>query len=129
MPRNRLYGIKFPFTDNNESGWFIDMDGSLTKKVESEIMHVILTQKRTRLRRPDFGTDLIKFIFEDNMSGSWESVRSEIISSVSKYVPNVTITDVAVYTDENDDNSLYLDLKYNVSIGNKVESGRILTRL
>ena len=126
---NRIYGIKYPFTNNNEDGRFIDVNKTLDQKVASEIAYVILTQKGTRLRRPDFGTNLIKYIFEDNMSGTWEDIKSEIVTAVGYYVPNVSITDVGVYNDEMDDNSMYLNVKYQVVKGNSVENQELTTKI
>ena len=59
----QYYGIKFPFTSNNLDGFFLDMNERVEDKIASEILHVILTPKRSRIRKPDFGTDLAKFIF------------------------------------------------------------------
>ena len=129
MAVRRIYGIKYPFTDNNDDGRFIDVNKTLDEKTASEIMHVILTNKRTRLRRPDFGTNLIKYVFEDNMSGTWDAVRDEIITSVSRYVPYARIVDVEVYTKADEDNSVYLSLKYQVTKGNTVENKELVTRL
>jgi phage baseplate assembly protein W len=126
---NRIYSIKYPFTHNNEDGRFIDVNDTLDQKIASEIAYVILTQKGTRLRRPDFGTNLIKYIFEDNMSDVWDDIKNEIITAVSSYVPNVSIVDVGVYNDEMDDNSMYLNVKYQVVKGNSVEYKELTTKI
>ena len=70
--KKQYYGIKFPFTDRNMEGFFVDLNSTIQDKVASEIAHVILTPKGTRLRRPEFGTDLLKYVFEPNDDMSWE---------------------------------------------------------
>ena len=129
------YDIKFPFTDNNSEGNFIDLNNTIDDKVASEIAHVILTKKGTRIRRPDFGTDLIKYIFEPNDSVTWEGVQSEIKTAVQKYVPNAVINDVAVIKSSADeqtidsDATIYLDVRYGVVKGATVENKRLAIKL
>ena len=75
--RKQYYGIKFPFTSNNLDGFFLDLNEEVRDKVASELLHVILTPKRSRIRKPDFGTNLIKFVFNENDEMSWEEIKSE----------------------------------------------------
>ena len=128
--RNKqYYGIKFPFTANNLDGFFVDLNESIDDKVATEIMHVILTPKRSRIRKPDFGTDLAKYIFEPNDSITWDSILSEIKESVSKYVPNAGIDDVNVVYGTEDPNAVYLDVFYSVKRGSIVENKRMAVKL
>lgn len=127
--RKQYYGIKFPFTANNLDGFFLDLNEKIEDKVASEILHVILTPKRSRLRKPEFGTNLAKFIFEPNDELSWESVKSEVMESVSAYVANVNLTNIEVVTPDEDPHSIYLDLRYTVKKGNKEENSRMVVKL
>ena len=74
---------------------------------------------------PDFGTDLIRYIFSPN--DDWESVRNEIVSSVAKYVHGVTVTDINVTSEE--DNNIYIDILYQYEKGNIIEEKRLAVRL
>lgn len=125
----QYYGIKFPFTANNLDGFFIDLNENMDDKVASEILHVILTPKRSRIRKPDFGTNLAKYIFEPNDNITWDSVMGEIRENVSRYVPNVEIDDVNVIYGTDDANSIYLDMRYNVKNGNLNENKRMVVKL
>lgn len=131
----QYYGIKYPFTADNYDGYFIDLNSDIEGRVASEIAHVILTRKGTRIRKPDFGTDLIKYIFEPNDDLTWENVQSEIKTAVEKYVPSATINDVAVITSTNsedgdiDDNTIYLDVRYGVVKGATIENKRLAIKL
>ena len=123
--RKQYYGIKFPFTANNLDGFFLDLNEKIEDKVASEILHVILTPKRSRLRKPEFGTNLAKFIFEPNDELSWEGVKSEVM----EYVANVNLTNIEVVTPDEDPHSIYLDLRYTVKKGNKEENSRMVVKL
>lgn len=127
--RKQYYGIKFPFTANNLDGFFLDLNEKIEDKVASEILHVILTPKRSRIRKPEFGTNLAKFIFEPNDELTWEGVKSEVMESVSAYVANVNLTNIEVVTPDEDPHSIYLDLRYTVKKGNKEENSRMVVKL
>lgn len=113
------YDIKFPFTENNEEGLFLDLNNSVEDKALSDLVHVILTPKRSRIRRPDFGTDLMKFIWEMNDDTLWNDIRDEIKDSVSKYVENVTLNDIIILRDTNNDNKIVISIRYTLKKGNK----------
>ena len=125
----QYYGIKFPFTANNLDGFFVDLNENIGDKVASEILHVILTPKRSRIRKPDFGTDLIKYIFEPNDSITWDSLFGEISESVSKYVRNASIDSINIVCGEENPNAIYLDIRYSVKYGNVVENKRMVVKL
>lgn len=113
------YDIKFPFTENNEEGLFLDLNNSVEDKALSDLVHVILTPKRSRIRRPDFGTDLMKFIWEMNDDTLWNDIRDEIKDSVSKFVENVTLDDIIILRDTNNDNKIVISIRYTLKKGNK----------
>ena len=125
----QYYGIKFPFTNNNFDGFFIDLNENIDDKVASEILHVILTPKRSRVRKPEFGTDLAKYIFEPNDSITWDAVRYEVVESVAKYVNNVKLDDIEVVFDEGEQNAIYLDIRYSVKVGKTTENKRMAVKL
>lgn len=127
--RKQYFGIKFPFTTNNLDGFFVDLNNNFNDKVASEMAHVMLTPKGSRIRKPDFGTDLIKYLFEPNDEMTWESVREEVIDAVSKYVPGVKINEIGVTNPPEEPSSTYLDVRYTVTRGNKTENGRMAIRL
>lgn len=127
--KKQYYDIKFPFTISKQDGFFVDLNSDLKDKVASEIAHVILTQKGTRLKMPDFGTDLIKYIFEPSDTLEWNTVESEIRRAVGQYVSNATIQSVEVKRDESEDHSIYLDIMYAIKKGNKEENNRAVIKL
>lgn len=127
--KKQYYGIKFPLTANNLNGFFIDLNSNKRDKVASEIAHVLLTPKRTRIRKPDFGTDLIKFIFEPNTEIEWEQVKQEAVESVAKYVPAAELKNVEVVTNPENPEDIFLDLIYAVRDGNKIENNRLAIKL
>lgn len=129
MADAQFYGVKYPFTINNEEGYFTDLNKDLKEKARSTIMHVVFTPKGQKLRDPEFGTDLIKYIFEPSDNVSWEEVKNEVSMSVKKYLTNVTINNIDVLQNENDFGEIYVRLDYTVSNGIKSVSDSIIATL
>lgn len=100
MALTQKYGIKYPFTSDNNEEVFLDLNKTYEDQVKSEVLHVIFTPKGQRIRKPDFGTDLIKYIFEPNDGNTLEGIKSEIRESIGKYVPGVQFDDVSIYDDD-----------------------------
>lgn len=127
--KKQYYGIKFPFTSVNLNGFFVDLNTDFKDKAASEIAHVLLTQKRNRIRHPDFGTNIIRYIFEPNDELSWDAVVSEAKVSVGKYVPNASLEEIQVMTMEDEPEKIFLDIRYSVKKGIVVENNRMVIKL
>lgn len=125
----QYYDIKFPFTSDNMDGFFIDLNENLSDKVLSEILHVILTPKETRLRMPDFGTDLVKYIFELKDKDAWNGIRQEIITNVTRYVPDAVLNDIKVLQKEDDEHLILLEIDYSVKTGISQENKKVVVKL
>ena len=115
--RKQYYGIKFPFTKDNNDEIYLDLNENFVDKAKSDMFHAIFTPKGQRVRMPDFGTNLIQFIFEENDQMTWDKVRDEISATTEKYVPSVKVTDVMVYTECDDDHRPYVTIKFTVTNG------------
>lgn len=127
--RKQYYGIKYPFTDKDDEGFFIDLNGTLEDKVASEILHTVLTRRGTRLRMPEFGTRLIDYIFSPNDEFTWQEIEDEVRNAVKRYVQNVSIGKIEVLRDEGSDNGVYIDIRYSVARGYDNENNRILVKI
>lgn len=106
-------GIRFPFTVKSIERTFLDLDVKPSDAIKSDIMHLIFTPKGQRLRNPDFGTNLIQFIFNPNDSQTWGDVKNEIKESVARFIPNTTIEDIEIY-EVNDGLGLVASIQYSV---------------
>lgn len=123
------FGIKYPFTYQNDNNLFLDLNNTVDDGLLSEILHVVLTPKGQRIRMPNFGTNLIKYIFEQNDEQTWENVKSEIINSVASFIPSAKLNDIRVLKSESDDNRVMLYLEYSVSKGKTVENNKVMIEL
>lgn len=107
------YDIKFPFNSTSEFH-VLDMNKNANEEVVSKIMHTIFTPKGQRLRKPDFGTNLVQYIFNPNENQSWSDIIEEISTAVKKNVPNCNIKNVSVDSDDTG-YGVYVSIIYSVT--------------
>ena len=129
MAVTQKYGIKYPFTTDNDDGTYIDLNKTYGEDIQSQVLHVIFTPKGQKLRDPDFGTDLIKYIFSQSDSSTSGSIKGEISSQIAKYVPEVEFRDISIYNSEGDDNGIIVMVEYGVKQGNKTEVTKVAVKL
>ena len=122
-------GIKYPFTSEGFQNFYLDANESVKDKVRSQLMHIVFTPKNQRIRNPQFGTDLIKFIFEPNESITWEAVKNEVSESVKRWATNINVNDIQIVKNENDESEIYVRLDYSVSEGNKVTNDSVVIQV
>ena len=129
MSKRQYFGIKYPFRSDDFQHFFVDANSNTKDKVRSQLMHVVFTPKGQRLRNPEFGTDLIKFIFEQSDGTTWEAVKNEINESVKMWVSNVSIRDIQVVKNEEDEAEIYVRIDYSVTEGNKISNDSIVVQI
>ena len=129
MAKQQLFGIKYPFTHDEFQNFFVDANITEKDKARSQIMHVIFTPKGQRIRNPEFGTDLIRYIFSPSDTESWESIKNEISTSVQKYVPNVTLNDIRVVQSDDERAEIFVRMDYSIKEGNRIVKDSIITQI
>ena len=117
MALTQRYGIKYPFTLENDDELYMDLNDTKEESLKSRLLHVIFTPKGQRLRNPDFGTDLIKYIHEPADETTFERLRNDITTQVYKYVPDVVFKDISIYNDDNSENGKIVIVHYTIKRG------------
>lgn len=103
-------GIFFPFTESETQ--FVKETTTTNDEIRSSLTHLLLTNKGERYYKPDFGTNLRNFIFNPNDNTTYDAMREEVKTSVSKYFPQLQITDIIINTNPNNDRGINLQIKY-----------------
>lgn len=129
MARKQQYGIRYPFTAENLDSIYMDTNNSYTNSIKSQVVHVIFTPKGQKVRDPEFGTNLINYIFGPKDGISLSEIKTEITSQLGKYVPDAKFKDINIYEDENSDNGIIVSISYSVQVGNKVDETTVAIRL
>lgn len=128
MAKRQRYGISFPITIKSGDGSLFDMSDNLASSVTSEMMHVLFTPKGQRLRDPNFGTELIQYIFNPSDNQTWDDVKSEIKNTMQMYVPDCRIKDIEIAESE-DGLELFAKIRYNVLENGTYNEYQTITRL
>lgn len=121
MAKTQKYGIKFPFGVVSEYKTLLDLNNTKAEKVKSQLMHVLFTQKGQRLRSPNFGTDLIQFIFNPNDAQTWGDVKFELKNMVKQWIPDCNLNDIEIY-ENNNGRGLVAAIRYSVTESNGTET-------
>jgi uncharacterized protein len=113
LQKNIAIGVSLPF---NASGVF---NSTYTTKdqIKSNLINLLLTSKGERVMNPNFGCDLKKFLFEGITDNNVDTLRNDIVSSVSLYIPEVTITNI-ILSPNTDNNLVGLTIDYRLNISN-----------
>ena len=129
MASKQYFGIKYPFRNEGVQNFYLDANESLSDKVKSQLIHIVFTPKGQRIRNPEFGTDLVKYIFEPSDQTTWEAVKNEVTESVKRWASNININSIQIVKNENDESEIYVRLDYSVSEGNKVTNDSIVVQV
>jgi phage baseplate assembly protein W len=114
MADGKYINIAYPFMDSPK-GFFLDLTSTDSKAIKSDLMHLILTRKGERLYNPEFGSDLIKFIFEPNDGRTLSEIKLDIQNTVKRYIPNLNVDDVSVEQSEESEYSVSVRIDYTIT--------------
>jgi len=80
------------------------------------LLLLLLTQKGERYYEPDYGTDLLRFIFEPNDNLVQADVEQEIKKTVSSYIPALKIDQITFNRNVDDQGLPMSETQLNVNI-------------
>lgn len=129
MAQTQMYGIKYPFENQNVDNIFMDLNETYGDAIKSKILHIIFTPKGQRLRMPVFGTNLIKYIFDPSTSETLEDIKIEITNTIREWIPNVEFEDIVISDDNTNEYSKIIIIHYNVIKGKIKEKNSVGVRI
>ncbi len=114
MAKYRDYGIDFPFR-RGDNGYYFDTTKSEKDAIKASLRHLLLTKKGERLMKPEFGTNLLDFVFEQDDKETENSILYEIQDTVKKFLPSITITKININKVE--EQSINIEVNYSFTNG------------
>jgi phage baseplate assembly protein W len=114
MANGKYININYPF-QNSDKGFFLDLNSDLNAAIKADLMHLIITRKGQRLYNPDFGTDLLRYIFEPNDALTLNMVKDEVNTAVKKYLPNLKINNLTVEQSTESDYAAVVRIDYTIT--------------
>lgn len=129
MAQNAKYiNINYPFKDSAK-GFFLDLTTTDSKAIKSDLMHLILTRKGERLYNPEFGSDLLKFIFEPNDNKTLSDIKLDIQTTVKKYIPNLDVDDITVDISDESEYVASVQVNYTITDGVFTETDFVIINI
>lgn len=114
MANGKYININYPFK-NSPKGFFLDLNADDNSAIKADLMHLILTRKGQRLYNPDFGTDLLRFIFQPEDGLTFSQIKEEITTVVKRYLPKLNITDVLVEESLENEHAATVRIDYTIT--------------
>lgn len=111
---SRFINIDFPFK-NSPKGFFLNLNDNDQRAIKADLMHLLLTRKGQRLYNPNFGTDLLRYIFEPNHDLTLEAIKDEVTTSVKKYLPNLIVKNLTVTQSEDSEYAATIRMDYAIT--------------
>lgn len=90
-------GINFPFKKGPTALPAPVTDSDLIKQ---SLIQIIMTGQNERVMRPDFGSGVLRFIFENNDDLLNEMIRAEVTAAVGRFESRVALQDIVIERDE-----------------------------
>ena len=93
----KIYGLSFPFK-NNKRGYFSKSQGiELTR---NNLRQLLLTERGERVMLPNYGVSLKRHLYNQLDQTTFQAIQSEILTSISNYLPTVQVVKLSVVSTE-----------------------------
>ena len=109
LQKNIAIGVSLPFNKPFTSTY------TTKDQIKSNLVNLLLTDIGERVMNPNFGCNLKRYLFENINDVNAERVKNAVLSSVGYYIPEITVTSIAV-TPNTDYNSIDISVNYILNI-------------
>ena len=116
LQKNIAIGIGLPF--NKPSAF--KSTYSTKEQIKYNLINLLLTNKGERIENPEFGADIKRELFEQIDENTFESIKNKIIDNVSIFLPEITLTNIAI-NPLTDNNTINVNIEYYVNISGETE--------
>lgn len=80
--------------------------------IRESVKIILLTELNERLRLPDFGGGLNRFLFEPNNATTRQLIRDRITKALAQWEPRIVVQSVSVEPDANDQQAAIATIQY-----------------
>jgi len=104
----RFRGLCYPIT-RSSVGLLRNTDD--LSQLKADMAAIILTVPGERVMQPDFGTDLVRFNFNQPQELVMQEVRQRVAKSLKKWEKRVQVNDVLANLFVNEDNEMIIQIR------------------
>jgi phage baseplate assembly protein W len=90
----KTYGFAYPLTKNLNAGWFSKESG--IELIKNNLKQLLSTDLGERVLLPRYGLNLKKYLFQPMDEQLFETIKREILGTMSRYANNVTVLKLKV---------------------------------
>jgi phage baseplate assembly protein W len=112
----KYININYPFKDSKK-GFLLDLNEDPNQALKADLLHLLLTQRGQRLYMPDFGTNLLKFIYEPNDELTYAGILEEIRTVTKKFMPKLTFTELKIEQSDESEYAAVVTMQYVITEG------------
>lgn len=109
-------GMKLPIGVNEVTGQFHMSYGE--DNIKESIKVILMTGKGERVMRPDFGSNLNRFVFESIDYGNLVQIENEVKDALRQWEPRITDVEAEARQKEGSGNMIEIHISYRVRITN-----------
>ena len=117
LDKNKAIGVSIPFN----GGGVFKSTFSTKDQIKSNLINLLLTYKGERVLNPQFGADLPRLLFEPINNETLLNIENQIVTSVSTYIPEITITNIEI-TPDTDKNTIYINIIYQLKLSGTTDN-------
>jgi len=117
LDKNKAIGVSIPFN----GGGVFKSTFSTKDQIKSNLINLLLTYKGERVLNPQFGADLPRLLFEPINNDTLIKIENQIVTSVSTYIPEITITNIEI-TPDTDKNTIYVNVIYQLKLSGTTDN-------
>ena len=108
-------GLEMPLgRQPNGDGYFASTKTTIDA-VKEDIKMLLLTQQGERLFQPLLGMNIRRFLFEQITENTVIEIENDIVSTFSRWLPFVQLNDINIDINEQDQNRIKKDVKFNIA--------------
>ena len=101
---NRWYGYNAPFIGGPEGVMSKQADDRLVK---NDLLQLLMTSPGERVMRPDFGSGIRNFLFQNIDDSDLDSLKLNIQNAIQTYEPRVSVSEISIEK-QSDDNKIHI---------------------
>lgn len=110
MDAGRVFGRGIAFPPRVEAGRLAWSEGELN--VRESIRIILMTDQRERIRLPQFGGTLHRFLFEPNTVVTRQRIQDQITTALARWEPRIAVESVVVDEDSGDPQAAVATITY-----------------
>jgi phage baseplate assembly protein W len=106
------FSPKIPLSFSTEGSYTLNK--TINEMVLANLKNLILTNPGERIMDPNFGVGIKKFLFEQNVSVTYEEIKFKIAEQTGKYMPFVQLNELDIQSDPELDYLIHISIEFEI---------------